>query len=889
MREEILILYTWHDVEQTLLLDKANWPQEWIAIEMYSKELVIYAKNITEKTRQSDKNYLKQLLKQYFAEDEIFIKTTETRISVLWEEVEEDAKEETAPEVFPQPLFKEFLYVNDKTQITLRALAGVPVTAFHSYKGGVGRTLSLITFVRNMIQEFRDSRKVLIVDCDIEAPGLTWLGQEQNGSASISYLDVLSIIGAKGENDRILENISHEVENSLLSFQTDKMEVSQYFLPTYREEEQLFDIYANPERIMAGENNKYIIVDVLSKLGAKLGVNMVLVDLRAGISEYSAPFLFDPRVSKFFITSTSNQSVKGTKLLLQQIGKQTGNGVTNIFLTMVMKDTFQGKERDDVYETLLQGDGRGEEDDIADSIRQVDEIIEIEKSDKLIHQGNLKQICENLNLEPRVTDPIRNIVLEMFRDKEKGTAPIYDKETIARFKSCLHKIATENVTAEGADYSNLLATKSVLQLGGFTREIPKINVLGAKGAGKTYLYKQLISSKDWDHFLEILGKKSQMTEEVVICPMLCSEDRSHFQQSLTACRQYCIESVPAMKADADILSQNERKVRDAISKMSGENVWQDLWDKMILEMFQNINSWSELDAYLKKIHKKVIFLVDGLETLFQNVMYDNTQKNGIRALCRGVINSLYEYQIEQIGIIIFVRKDIAELAVNANLAQFRDQYQRYELTWSQKDALMLAWKMADRAAKMSGVQWGEADVPLNNATRAVLEQNLTRLWGKKMGSDASKNAITVRWVLASLSDFNGQLQARDIVRFLKFATADSNVEKVQQSDRFLSPEDMRRAVKECSEQKLQEVEQEIHQLKNCFQILREMKQEDKQVPLNEHVMSKLGSEDQKMLERYGYLKEADGEYYIPESVRYALGYDRSKRGGNKLVSLLVDR
>ncbi|MCM1373704.1 MAG: hypothetical protein NC245_01270 [Muribaculum sp.] len=886
MKDTILTVYTWHDIERILLLDKVNWPQEWLKIEMYSKELVIFVLSITEETKQNSRIYLKQLLKQYFSEDEVVIKITQTRISILWEESEE----ETGGKILPQPLFKEFLYVNHENSITLKALEeeGVPVTAFHSYKGGVGRTLSLITFVRDMIQEFQNSKKVLIVDSDIEAPGLTWLGQEQNGSASVSYLDLLSIIGAKGEDDQIIENISHEVENSLLTFQTDQIEISQYFLPTYREEEQLFDIYANPERIMAGEFNKYIIVDVLSKLGAKLGVDMVLVDLRAGISEYSAPFLFDPRVSKFFITSTSNQSVYGTHLLLQQIGKQKGNGVTNIFLTMVMKETFQGKERDDVYDALLQGDRRGDGEDISDSIMQIDAIIEIEKSDKMIHQGNLNQICENLNSEPRVTDPIRNIVREMFRDKEKEPVSKYTESEVARFKSCLHKIATENVTAEGADYSNLLATKSVLQLGSFTREIPKINVLGAKGSGKTYLYKQLLNSKKWNDFLRVLDKKSQIAEDAIICPVLCSEDRSHFQPLLADCRQYCSKCIPAMKLDADILSQNERKIRNAINNMSGENEWQDLWDEIILGMFENIHSWSELDAYLEEIHKKVIFLMDGLETLFLNVMENNTEKNGIRALCRGLINRLYEYQIGNAGIIVFVRKDIAELAVSSNLAQFRDQYQRFELTWSQKDALMLAWKMADRAAKMSGVQWTESDIPINNASRAVLEQNLTRLWGKKMGSDGSKNAITVRWVLASLSDFNGQLQARDIVRFLKFATADNDAERAQHYDRFLSPEDMRKAVKECSAEKLKEVEQEIHQLKKCFQILREVKQADKQVPLNECVISKLGSENQKVLQRYGYLKEADGEYYIPESVRYALGYNKTRRGGIKLVSLLVD-
>ncbi len=886
MRDEFLIVYTWHDIERTLLLDKVNWPQEWLGIEMYSRELIIYAKSITEKTRQDSKTYLKQLLKQYFVEDEILIKGTQTRISVLWEEAEEKAE----GAVLPQPLFKEFLYVNNENKVALKPLEeeGVPVTAFHSYKGGVGRTLSLITFVRNMIQEFQDSKKVLIVDSDIEAPGLTWLGQEQNGSASISYLDVLSIIGAKGEDDQIIENISHEVEKYQLTFHTDKMEISQYFLPTYRKEEQLFDIYAKPERIMAGESNKYIIVDMLSRLGAKLGVDMVLVDLRAGISEYSAPFLFDPRVSKFFITSTSDQSVYGTHLLLRQIGKQKGNGVTKIFLTMVMEDNFQGKDRDDVYNTLLQGDRRGEEEDIADSIMQVDDIIEIEKRDTMIRLGNLDQICENLNSEPKVTEPIQNVVLEMFRDKTDGSVSKYNEKEIAKFKSCLHRISTENVTAEGADYSNLLATKSVLQLGSFTREIPKINVLGAKGSGKTYLYKQLLGSKNWNGFLHVLDKKSQIAEDVLICPVLCSVDRSHFQPLLAACRQYCNERIPKMKTDADVLSQNERKVRNAISNMGGENEWQDLWDEIILGMFQNVNSWSELEVYLDEIHKKVVFLVDGLETLFGNVVKNNTEKSGIRALCRGQINRLYENQINNVGIIIFVRKDIAELAMDTNLAQFRDQYQRYELTWSQKDALMLAWKMTDRAAKMSGVRWEEDNFLLSNATQMVLEQKLTRLWGKKMGSDGSKNARTVRWVLASLSDFNGQLQARDIVRFLKFATADNNVERVQYYDRFLSPEDMRKAVKECSDQKLEEVEQEIHQLKKGFQILREAKQEDKQVPLNDHVMSRLGAEDQKALERYGYLKEVDGEYYIPESVRYALGYNKTRRGGIKLVSLLVD-
>ncbi len=41
MSDEILTVYTWHDIERTLLLDKANWPKEWLEIEIYSRELII--------------------------------------------------------------------------------------------------------------------------------------------------------------------------------------------------------------------------------------------------------------------------------------------------------------------------------------------------------------------------------------------------------------------------------------------------------------------------------------------------------------------------------------------------------------------------------------------------------------------------------------------------------------------------------------------------------------------------------------------------------------------------------------------------------------------------------------------------------------------------------
>ena len=884
MGHDRITLFTWQDVERTLYTYRSNWPKGWKNIEVFSTELCIYTEKADKIIENETNQFLKQLFKNYFMGTHIRIPITDSMITVSLYEFDDNSDSESRQ---PFPLFKDFLYVSGENDIHLDKLQGVPILAFHSYKGGVGRTLALITFVRNMIDIYGGGKKVLIVDSDIEAPGLTWLGEQQNGSYNISYIDLLNIISAKGTDEKIFEELSHIAENSLLTFHNAKMSVPQYFLPTYRITDQLLDIYSNPERIMSGEQNKYIISDALSMLGQKLKADLVLVDLRAGVSEYSAPLLFDPRVKKIVVTSTSNQSVIGTNLLIRQLKKQKNNSIYKILLTMVQKDLLSDKDREKLY-SLLISYGKDDEDSVDTDISKLDSIIEIPKSDSVIHLGTIDQICDSLNGANIVTDPLANIVKDLL-NTEPENSNIYTKDIINKFRENLYHITDENVTAEGTFSANLLTTKPVLQLGSFTRDIPRINILGAKGSGKTYLYKQMLIAKEWNEFLKIVNKADYSNQDTLICPVLCTEDRNNFQRILQDCKNNCLNKISFMKKSADSLSQNEKSVREAISRNISENSWQDFWDSLIWNMFEDIDSWEKLNLSLKQINTRIIFLFDGLETLFADFAQSCCEKKAIRALCKGFINHLYESQAEQIGAIIYIRKDIAEIVFDINFEQFRNQYHQFELDWQQKDALQLAWKLTDSAAQMSGLKLTEETAPIYSLTQDVIENNLNKIWGKKMGADDSKTAGTIKWVLASLSDFKGQLQARDIVRFLKFASREKDDGKTQYFDRLLSPEIMKKAIKSCSEKKLKEVETEINQLKQSFQILKEIPNSQKQVPLPEEVLDKLTNEDRKTLERYGYLTEAEGEYYIPESIRYALGYNKTRRGGIKLVSLLVKR
>ena len=305
-------LYTWKDVERCLKLNRDIWEKDAVEIEVYPAEIVVVL-------RSEDKHpHMRDILKSILGDisgDILTLEMGNQKISISYEVNEDEAfeDEKTVTPLFGRILYQDRGYSENMLQ---EELSGVPVIAFHSYKGGVGRTLSAIAFAKAWSSLAPDQR-MLIVDSDLEAPGLTWLWEEK-GEMVFSYLDLLEVIQSCESAEEISGLVSDKISKMMFSIETDKMLVEHFFLPTYRYVEQLLDVYASPESIAKSYGRKFLIAETLSEIGKKLGAAAVLVDLRAGISEFSAPILFDPRVKKYIVSSTSYQSVKGTELLLQQ-------------------------------------------------------------------------------------------------------------------------------------------------------------------------------------------------------------------------------------------------------------------------------------------------------------------------------------------------------------------------------------------------------------------------------------------------------------------------------------------------------------------------------------------------------------------------------------------
>ena len=224
----------------------------------------------------------------------------------------------------------------------------------------------------------------------------------------------------------------------------------------------------------------------------------------------------------------------------------------------------------------------------------------------------------------------------------------------------------------------------------------------------------------------------------------------------------------------------------------------------------------------------MVCILDGLEDLCMDAQLARTDtwKYAVRAICQDVINELDNLDYGNIGILVFARRDMLSEAIDTNYEQFRNIYLKYELNWSQTEALRLVLWLAAKAYPMLS-----EGIDITNATKEVLAEKLTRLWGLKLGRENSKEAFSDRWIMAALSDFSGQLQARDIVRFLKYATNDYAGMNMVYPDRLIMPLEIRNAILPCSEDKLEEIKSEMKNIYEILQKFMDMDSEKKTLPM----------------------------------------------------------
>ena len=102
------------------------------------------------------------------------------------------------------------------------------------------------------------------------------------------------------------------------------------------------------------------------------------------------------------------------------------------------------------------------------------------------------------------------------------------------------------------------------------------------------------------------------------------------------------------------------------------------------------------------------------------------------------------------------------------------------------------------------------------------------------------------------------------------------------------PNEIKKAVPECSREKIEEVKQEIGDLSPIFKRLAEATPEKRVLPFNANTFE-LSTTEETLMKQEGYLRVDNEKYYLPEIIRHALGFKYERGARPKVLSLLFDK
>jgi cellulose biosynthesis protein BcsQ len=189
------------------------------------------------------------------------------------------------------------------------------VVAFYSFKGGVGRTTALASFA---IQRARAGERLVVLDLDIEAPGIGTLLDAGEGipGASWGVLDYLL--------ERPLLSVIPDFRDYYHACARPEVTGSGEILviPAGRLNRDFLAKLSRVDFQPAAPSENHPLLLLLEQVRDHLQPQWILLDCRAGISE-AAGFVLSglPHLSVLFGT-TSEQSWLGLRIILERLGAE---------------------------------------------------------------------------------------------------------------------------------------------------------------------------------------------------------------------------------------------------------------------------------------------------------------------------------------------------------------------------------------------------------------------------------------------------------------------------------------------------------------------------------------------------------------------------------------
>ncbi|ROO88161.1 AAA domain-containing protein [Actinocorallia herbida] len=761
----------------------------------------------------------------------------------------------------------------------------VRISALHSFKGGVGRTLHGVAIADAVA---RQGRRVLLVDADLEAPGITWMFSAQGRRVDFSFEDFLALLHSS-EDGRPEEAV--HLGAAFLPNQTlDDVIV----MPTRRSLADISPPRLEPTDLLTPDRSIYYLTDSLAELAYRLGASTVLIDLRAGGSELSAPILLDPRVQRTFVTTISDQSLRGTLRTIQELGRRAPSRPTDpapAALITQFREHGHGdlavrsaaQLRDTIAKSLVPS--LSDDDLTIDSDLALEPLFSVFQESLLALPLSWDEVIEVIRRQ-RLADALAPLVdsLSISNGLDHSVpSPPSDhtaEEDLLVRRRALRGFAEQLAYAETADDTDFLATESLKNLLTAHRTEPPLSVVvGAKGSGKTFTQLQMCFRRTWQEYAKGVRVEG-VTLDAPLVPVFVSKNLN--EVTLSRISEIQRGSVTAPGTEPASQLDLREIIDDALRTDLSDGEWRKVWLTCMARSLGISSSPERVEDDLARLGQSAsrIFLIDGLEDLLQDFSQRSAQQ-ALRVLLVDCLDWLRSLRGRPLGLVVFVRRDLVQAAIKQNYGQFFARHSEYELKWNPAEAMRLALWVVQRSSALPSLTSEEVAA----ANDQKLSELLLPVWGEKMGSTRSREARSEGWFLAALSDFNGQIQARDIVTFLKESARLSEGD-TRWMDRLLAPAAMRTALVHCSAEKIEAISVESPEVGNLLRHLRDLSTDLKRIPFEAEAVQ-LSSDDLAILSANGVVFREDDQYWIPEIFRHGLSFRATGRPKILAIANLV--
>ncbi|GJE72592.1 ParA family protein [Methylorubrum podarium] len=920
-----LLPYTWGDVADAISgsVRSIPWPLGLVKAEIYWDQITFYIENFDDK--QSTIDCLDQIFPFRLKDSAIILDgpSFSQALPVRFEIYDQDL-------AGVPPLAIPSQYVAASTQIWFRrtpisethSATLTPIFAFHSVKGGVGRTTSALSFALSLVDKF--NQRPLLIDADFEAPGISYLFHGDGREAFFSLEDLLVLAHADADT-QVKETVRFAGEKLINQKQSGIT-----IMPCLRNSEMLSAFTIRPEQLQRSHSEQpFFLAETLRKVAIAANCTSIVIDLRAGFTDLAAMMLCAPNVAPVFVTTPSGQAISSTQQMLSFIGSQvTSSRQENQYPAIVINNVISQVRRSAEFAGTI----RDLEGSASSFIRELSEdsngseIIDLDASevygvpvvildhapaltaapsslryfiDDLRSQSCFDQLSEGLH---EWTSQYLDVITENHDHSypnEIVSAPAKRSSTLEDRRKQLHDFARKRVFAETADAATdeFLIVDALRELAvRFRTELPNATCIGMKGAGKTFTFRVLCQHGTWSSYLSKVGGEGRlMGAGASILPVLPARSlqRLPFASEMRASVASSIgagEPIP--------LSLLNSLIEQATQEITTESAWGEFWLDTIgwscgIESGQ-IGAGKKLVQLLVDKGIRIVSVFDGLEEAFQSFRSDARQQAAIRGLTSALSQMLLELPGRPLGQINFVRSDLVASAFPNNARQFADRNRSFALTWYEQDILELAGWLAVRSGAVS----------LPSTKRGVngnsdLAEKLIPLWGHKLGKadDLAKGGRTreprsAEWVVAALSDLRGRLTARDLVGFIANSAERSITDQsTSYNDRLLIPRAMTSAIKPVGAEKINAMAEENPGLKPIIEALRRAPQFSVPIALEDfgNIAPDVDARALTMLNENGIILVEGDSIEMPEIFRTGLGNVVRTKGGRRSIIGLMNK